>query len=100
MLDRILCFFYFARHFLRAERVAKSRNAVFGKICGNYHFLLGFSAFVWVWLYNGEFWHKVNDYAKSTQIHIQAQNATTTNKHLPQTIQNQLKAVPPPLKIL
>ncbi|MGX3045114.1 hypothetical protein [Helicobacter sp. T3_23-1056] len=107
MFDRFL---RVVKRFLRVGGVArflqrsvwqKSVWQKFGKICGNYHCLLGFSVFVWIWLYNGEFWHKINDYTNyANPTHIQAQNATTTNKHLSQTTQNQLKAVPPPLKIL
>ena len=32
------------------------------KRLANYHYLLALSAFVWVWLYNGEFWSKVDTY--------------------------------------
>lgn len=50
------------------------------KILANYHCLLALSAFVWVWLYNGEFWHKVNTYIAQNTHNLTICDTCKTNK--------------------
>lgn len=50
------------------------------KILANYHCLLALSAFVWVWLYNGEFWHKVNTYIAQNTHNLTICDTHKTNE--------------------
>lgn len=50
------------------------------EIFANYHCLLALSAFVWVWAYNGEFWHKVDTYIAQNTHNLTICDTLKTNQ--------------------
>ena len=50
------------------------------EVLANYHCLLALSAFVWVWAYNGEFWHKVDIYIAQNTHNLTICDTLKTNE--------------------